>query len=93
MQSTPIDGLPGFRRRLIVTPASGQDCAELEDNYTFQPQGMNQIKRVRVMRDFRDGTAQPLERQLFAALYPQPTNESILDASSRIDARRRPLCK
>jgi hypothetical protein len=33
MQSVPIDNLPGFRRRLIVTPAAEHVLSELEDDY------------------------------------------------------------
>ena len=31
--TVPIDALPGYRRRFVVTPNSGQVCAELEDDY------------------------------------------------------------
>jgi hypothetical protein len=33
MPPTPIDTLPGFRRRFIVTPAPGRVSAEVEDDY------------------------------------------------------------
>jgi hypothetical protein len=33
MQSTPIDNLSGFRRRLIVTPGSDRVVSELEDDF------------------------------------------------------------
>jgi hypothetical protein len=33
MSPTPIDTLPGFRRRFIVTPAPGRVSSEVEDDY------------------------------------------------------------
>jgi hypothetical protein len=33
MRPTPIDALPGFRRRLIVTPAPNRVSSEVEDDY------------------------------------------------------------
>jgi Protein of unknown function (DUF2889) len=33
MQHLPIDTLPGFRRRFIVTPAAGRVSCEVEDDY------------------------------------------------------------
>src|SRR5271154_6576741 len=32
-QAIPLDRLPGFRRRLRVTPRAGSVCSELEDDY------------------------------------------------------------
>jgi hypothetical protein len=31
--ATPLDRLPGFRRRLRITPRAGSVCSELEDDY------------------------------------------------------------
>ncbi len=33
MNQPRVDGLPGFRRRIRITPAAGQVCSELEDDY------------------------------------------------------------
>jgi hypothetical protein len=33
MTTKPIDDLPGYRRRLRVTPSNGRVLAELEDDY------------------------------------------------------------
>ncbi|AXQ30666.1 DUF2889 domain-containing protein [Solimonas sp. K1W22B-7] len=33
MNPPGVDGLPGFRRRIRITPAAGQVCSELEDDY------------------------------------------------------------
>jgi len=52
--------------------------------YTFQPQRMNQAKRVGALRDFSNGTADPLDQQL-------TSRHSIRDQHCRINAGRTTL--
>jgi len=39
MRPAPIDTLPGFRRRFIVTPAADRVSSEVEDDYHFAARG------------------------------------------------------
>ena len=76
-------------RTMSLERQPGDDWMLAGNCYTFQPRKMGQIRRVGAIRDFSDGTAQPLERRPLAALEQQPTTVSIRDPASHTYAGRR----